>query len=597
MIDDRDERLGHELRSLDVPDHGPGFYARLSERISEDPPGATVHRLRRPRPAILMTMAIAAVILALVGVSTQFAGKDGPPPEPHLITAAEVRDRVSVALASLRSLSGEITMDCPEKCMFFEGPTARWSFVTTAAGDERITGIGGLYDYAYSTARRELRWLTAAQMTVTSNVAAGPPDFIARSLLNRDIVSVLQAFPGTVQEVTVAEVVEQGRPAFRMVTPLPPSTTGGANQSDRTEVVIDRATGFPLRKTQWLGSKLLGEVRLSNLVVNGPVDPAVFTFEPPAGARVYAPDAGFQRVTLGELEALVGYQPVLPALAGLPSGYVLADVTVRTAINPFDKQARNAGAPVLVSVAYRRGFDRITVTTSASGSARRCVPGGHINCWVDPLASGVGYTDEPERFTVASGALAGAEGELVISARGVPHVWTVDDRLIVTVAGDANGDELKRIAGSFASDRPGPATSVAPPTSSPPTSTGDPTGCTNLALTDAVRAALITANGQPGGLLSIAYYGSCGTTSYAMARFRATPDATFQQKVNFQGEGQAPKFLIQEGGTWRLVGRLDFMLPQSCASFAELPAALKSLWQNCPAQTGPGQPAPPYAQS
>lgn len=597
MIEDRDEALGHALRALDVPDHGPDFFVHLSERLKEEPPGATVHRPRWRQTPMLMVMSIAAVVLALVGVSTQFVGKDGLAPEPHLITAAEVSERVSVALASLRSLSGEITMDCPDKCMFFAGPTAHWSFVTTAAGDERITGIGSLYDYAYSTARRELRWLTEAQLTVTSNVAAGPPDFMARSLLNRDIASVLQAFPGTVQEVAVAEVDEQGRPAFRMVTPLAPSTTGGLNQIDRIEVVIDRATGFPLRKTQWSGSKLLGEVRLSNLVVNGPVDPAAFSFEPPAGTRVYATDRGFQRVTLGELEALVGYQPVLPALAGLPPGYVLADVTVRTAVNPTDREARNTGAPVLVSVAYRRGFDRITVTTGASGSTKRCEAGGHIQCWVDPMASGVGYTDEPERFTVDGGALSGAEAELVISSHGLPHVWAVDDRLIVTVAGDANGEELKRIAGSFASDRPSPRTSVAPPTTSNPTSSADPAGCTNLTLTDAARVALITANGQPGALLSLAYYGRCGATSYAMARFGPTPDATFQQKVNLQGEGRAPKFFIEERGTWRLVGTLDFMRPQSCASFAELPDALKSLWQNCPARTGPDQPVPPYAQS
>jgi hypothetical protein len=54
------------------------------------------------------------------------------------------------------------------------------------------------------------------------------------------------------------------------------------------------------------------------------------------------------------------------------------------------------------------------------------------------------------RFTVGAGALAGAQAELVLSPRGIPHVWAINDRLVVTVAGDASGDELRRLAESFA---------------------------------------------------------------------------------------------------------------------------------------------------
>jgi hypothetical protein len=108
----------------------------------------------------------------------------------------------------------------------------------------------------------------------------------------------------------------------------------------------------------------------------------------------------------------------------------------------------------VVSVAYRRGFDRIVVTTRSTGTARRCsitLPGSDPTaCWADPLASGEGVLDQPERFTVAAGALAGAQAELVISPRGVPHVWTLDSRLVVTVAGDASAAELHRLVDSFA---------------------------------------------------------------------------------------------------------------------------------------------------
>lgn len=93
----------------------------------------------------------------------------------------------------------------------------------------------------------------------------------------------------------------------------------------------------------------------------------------------------------------------------------------------------------MVSVAYRRGFDRIVVSTRSTGGQQ----------WEDPVASGEGIIDEPERFTVGGGALNGARAELIVTPRGIPHVWTIDDRFVVTVAGDANRDELRAMIGSF----------------------------------------------------------------------------------------------------------------------------------------------------
>jgi hypothetical protein len=55
----------------------------------------------------------------------------------------------------------------------------------------------------------------------------------------------------------------------------------------------------------------------------------------------------------------------------------------------------------------------------------------------------------PEPFVVGRGALAGAKAELGLSAQGTAHVWTIDDRLVVTISGDASGDELRRMAESF----------------------------------------------------------------------------------------------------------------------------------------------------
>ncbi len=467
----RDERLGRELRSLEVPEHGPDFYARLAQRLEQE---ATADRSprRRPgwsRPPMLVGLA-AAVVLAVVAASTMLRpDRRDPiqslPPQARLISASEVRSRVSTAFSSLRSLRGEVTIECAVAfgpCLPPEGggrTTRRWSFLTTAAGDERVTGIGRRDDVSYSAARREQRVVSddgGLGGEVVTNLPPGPPDFAARpSVLRRDIASVVRAFLATTAEVAVDEVVEQDRPAWRLVAPVEPNKLAGPGGSgDQLEVVVDRESGFPLRITETLAGRFLHEVRLSNLVVNGPVEQGSFVLDLPAGAQVFRQDAGFRGVTLGQLASTVGYAPVLPAPASLPPGYELAEVTVAARAQPTGTEGANPPSRNVVSVAYRRGFDRIVVTTRVTGTARRCsttVPGsGATACWADPLASGEGFVDQPQRFSVAGGALAGAQAELVISPRGVPHVWTIDDRLVVTVAGDADAEELRRMAESFA---------------------------------------------------------------------------------------------------------------------------------------------------
>lgn len=469
---ERDQRLGRELRGLDVPAHAPEFLTRLARRLEQETvalnPGPP---RRRPqwRPPLLAGVLVAAVILAVFAAGTLFAGDGGSPlrpspPETRLISATEVRGRVSTAFASLRSVGGEVATECATSvggCPASDagGRTVqRWSFVTTAAGDERVTAIGAQDDVAYSAARHERRVLPSGRSAgqIISNLPPGPPDFAApRSILRRDVASVVRTFLETTGDVPVTDVTEQGRPAWRLVTPVVPNKLAGpGNSGDRLEVVVDQETGFPLRVTESLGDRFLREVRLSNLVVNGPVDPAVFSPELPPGGTPFRQDVGFRSVQRSQIQAAVGYPPLLPTPAGLPAGFQLAEVTVAGQAQPTGSEGANPQSRNVVSVAYRRGLDQIVVTTRSTGTARRCsitAPGtGSTACWADPVASGEGFVDQPDRFTVAGGALAGARAEIVISPRGVPHVWTIDDRLVVTAAGDASAEELHRIAESFA---------------------------------------------------------------------------------------------------------------------------------------------------
>jgi hypothetical protein len=66
------------LRSIAVPDHGPGFWDELADRIAGAPPVAGVHRLepaRAGRP--LRVLAAAAVLAAVVGLAGLLATRNG----------------------------------------------------------------------------------------------------------------------------------------------------------------------------------------------------------------------------------------------------------------------------------------------------------------------------------------------------------------------------------------------------------------------------------------------------------------------------------------------------------------------------------------
>lgn len=463
MTEDRDETLGQDLRRLDVPDHRPDFYPRLQARLEEE---AARHQgsARRPRRGQYLLAAVAAgVLLVALATTTVMRGDGGREPgtQTQLVTAAVVRSKVGGALAALTTLKGDITIECTIFTGSCQPPevggrtTRRWSFVTTAAGDERITGIGATDDSAFDSATRTHRDLsdfgTGLSGVEITNMAAGPPDWNTRSLLRREVGSVVRGFVSDTSEVPVTDTVEQGRGAWRLVTPVVVNKLAGPGGSgDQLEVIVDRQSGYPLRVTESLQGTFLQEIRLSNLVANEPVDPSMFVFDFPPGVKVSRQDRGFRQVTLDHAATIVGYRPVLPT--DLPPGFKMTLVTAAVRGAQTGMEGMNPRAGGVVSVAYRRGFDQIVVSTRKTGGIPGCAALPALitqDCWADPLSSGEGNIDVPEPFVVEGGALAGANAELVLSARGTPHVWTIDNRFVVTISGDASGGELRRLTESF----------------------------------------------------------------------------------------------------------------------------------------------------
>jgi hypothetical protein len=153
-------------------------------------------------------------------------------------------------------------------------------------------------------------------------------------------------------------------------------------------------------------------------------------------------ELGFRRVELDQIDQIVGYDPLVPAW--LPVGYRPAEVAVHPASGtPRGVEGSNPPSTDVVSLSHRPGLDQMLVT-----ARRRDVPGWRDG-WMDPLATGEGYRDRPERVALSRGGLSGVEAKLLLVPRNVPHLWAFGDELVVTVSGDLTRAGLLRVAGSL----------------------------------------------------------------------------------------------------------------------------------------------------
>ncbi|MGH9226000.1 MAG: hypothetical protein ACRD2W_19930 [Acidimicrobiales bacterium] len=463
MTDDgeqRDEELGAALRQLDVPPGREDFYPRLIARLEAEAEHAQAKPMRSRwrwttgSPLWLGAAAAVLVVVLLVSWVGLPGGRLGPR-RAEAITADEVRARVDAALARLRTLTGELHIDyypsVPDPPPYDPAvpdrrPPEHFTFALTAAGDFRVDGLHDNSLTAYSSAQGSQRSFSTAPgastlATELTGLAPGPPDpSPTPTELSRSLGSLVRSFLRTNADVPVEESSYDGRAAWRLVVP---ASVG--NRADELDVTVDQQTGFPLRVIEKTGLPggaerfVSRDLRLSKLVVDGPLTPDTFVPPYPPGAPAVRPvDRGYQRVQQRDVAAAVGYAPLVPQR--VPSGFELAEVAVATAGAPT--ATGNPPSRNVVAMAWQRGFDRVVVTTRETGPDR--------SRWKDPFAAeDPRTTGVPEPITVATGAVAGGVGEFSLPTESGPHAWVATDRFVVTVAGDLTREELLTILGSL----------------------------------------------------------------------------------------------------------------------------------------------------
>jgi hypothetical protein len=451
----RDELLGAQLRQLDVPEHRPEFYAELHYRLAEErrTRQADDRRRRRARSNRIRWTARTAFVAAAAALAALAVGLPRGGDGPETATAAEIKAKVAAALSSARSVGGELVVHGASYRNAYGWDRRRWAFAFTAEGDFRLTHDGGSSDLAYDASRGIERSLGSISGDTKgarerTGIAPGPPDQgPADSFLQRDFGAVVRALLAA-SDPHVTETTYEGRAAWKLDIAATPNAIVPELSGDHFEMTVDKETGFPLRVIETKEGKFLDEIRIEDIEIDPKLTASDFTIRFPPGAKVDRTDDGFRRVRLDQVVGVVGYAPLVPGV--VPRGYELTEIAVAKKGYPTGAEGGNPWSVNVVSLAYRRGLDRFIVTTRLS---RVPVPGEPERTleqlWGDPLATGEGYRDEPERVRLAGGALEGIEAELLIVPRNTPHIWALTDKLVVTVAGDLTRAELLAVAESL----------------------------------------------------------------------------------------------------------------------------------------------------
>jgi hypothetical protein len=429
---ERDEELGNVLRELETPDHALEFESRLFQRIRDERlvrAGAARRRLG------LRLVAVAAILAAAVGFGiSRFGG-------PDAASAADIQARLRATLGSVANVQGRL-LEVSRNPLTGARTTGVWSFAMTANGDFGLSqqhGVGRVAYDAETGVERQLN--SSASMgtglfaSVRSGLAPGPPDAgPTDSILERDLGAVVRALLAA-RAAQVRETRYEGREAWSVDLPVQPNAI--YPDADNLQVTVDQATGLPIRVLETLRGERRRVLRVERLTLDAALPQRAFDLRLPAGVETFRTDYGFHRLQLEDAGAAVGYAPLVPSW--VPDGFTLAEVAVAEHAASTGTEAGNPRSEDVVSLAYRRGFDELIVTTRRAGDDR----------WSDPLATGEGFLDHPQGVPIDTGALAGAKAQVLVSPRAIPHLWTIKDGLVVTVGGDLDRAGLLRIASSL----------------------------------------------------------------------------------------------------------------------------------------------------
>jgi hypothetical protein len=308
---------------------------------------------------------------------------------------------------------------------------------------------------------------------VVSGFGAGAPydgtidELLPLFRLRAYLRQVLDSGAPVVSDVTVA-----GRPAWRIVTTMAVGQGPQAPVAEAVSIVIDKRTRLPLRFTWHAAGEPLTEFRLTALQVDAPQPAGAFAIRFPKGAYVQdykpgnvsylGPDQ--HPIPFGDAAAMrrlmqsVDIEPAFPSW--LPAGFVRSAATYGSS---GSMERIGAGTwhmtqdTVVLSLAYRRGFDAISVSLRPTGSGHgtETVNGKtYVYHGEDPFLAlyGPAYryiAAHTRKVVLRSGPFAGQVAHIVVDPSVMPHLWVADALFTATVSGDLSSADMVRVVESL----------------------------------------------------------------------------------------------------------------------------------------------------
>jgi outer membrane lipoprotein-sorting protein len=458
MADRRDEQIATALRELHVPEHGPGFWAELERRLEAESRPRLVAEPRRERPRFSLRLgfaaaaAVALAVVAIVALRTATLG-------PERASAAEIVRSALSALGSAESVSGTLVVEGPND----EGGGTfvyRKRFLIEADGSfrgEQIPAPSGVRrseqaldaprGVAYDVSVPAPGYGPPMSLESTGVPLGGPDQGPLVDELNRQLSWTALALVDT-GDARVSEIAYEGRAAWELSSPI----RYGADTPGHIHAVIDMQTALPVETTIKVDREPdASRMSIRDLAVDVPVSPADFRLQPPPGTNFLHQDFGFRRTDLAGAAERAGYAPPVPGF--IPRGFALDAVAVlvpeQTCIadcdpgfdpTPTGVELSNPVAGPIIALSYRDGLRQFVVTARPTGP--------RPDLWQDPFVPDT-LAPNTEPIRLDRGRFAGARGQIVIDPLAEPHLWALDDQLVVTVGGSLTASELVAIANSL----------------------------------------------------------------------------------------------------------------------------------------------------
>lgn len=475
MSESRDSELGRQLETCGEPEHGPDYWRAVRLAVDEVKAEAAEEaaewigeevrrpgRLGRLRAAFALRrvrLALAAVAVAAAAASALLVGLPGTQ-GPQPVSAAEVLRRALAVPGSIRTWQADLRLEMYVDWVwkkYHANIVRRVHYMRDVAGGARetysaITAAGHRLEgpaeevYDAKTGKGAPYYdEDTGTWYQEYNPSLGGPDGGTIPLI--DIGLAVRAL-SSAHTLRLGETVAGGRPAWTVSCTR--SEMAGLPSSDDEPVytiIVDKQTWDLLGVKQVTKGRVTFSARFSNVRVNEPLPDDAFHLEPPPpGARVERVDLGFHRMTLDEAAAAPRVTPLVPGF--VPDGYELSEAAVADR-SVIIRNIRGVDVDFttrhVFALAYRRGFDALTVSTRTIHDPDYRV-GIDLCDEFDQAWSRRARTEVP----IMSGAFAGATARiLVASTTSPPHLWALKDGVLLTICGAATGEELLDMADSL----------------------------------------------------------------------------------------------------------------------------------------------------